>query len=233
MGCSGQPQPLCEVHGVWLVAQHYDGERGKAPPRPSRAPGAGQPIWLGSTLRFIYLPSKFLGQGPGMRRPALVGQKYSRNAPDLSSTSARPQASGGCAGVPWLPRGARPTCRGPHGGSPWAPGPSQLCGQGSGGCLGPFWSHHRGLCALGSPGRWPCPSEPTGADFQAKPRACGRGDSCSHGRARDPFAITPCLLLALPGDAGVTAGTLRHVTAAMPRAFQSPVPALCPRRGEC
>lgn len=128
MGCFGQPQPLREVHGVWLVAQHFDGERGKAPPRPNRAPGAGQPIWLGSTLLFIYLPSKFLGQGPGMRRPALVGQKYSRNAPDLSSTSARPQASGGHAGaprVPWLPRaglcspagtrGARPTCRGAAG----------------------------------------------------------------------------------------------------------------------
>lgn len=53
------------------------------------------------------------------------------------------------------------------------------------GCSGPLGSHHRAPCALGSPGRCLCPLEPTGADFQAKPRASGRGDSCCR---RDPFA---------------------------------------------
>lgn len=67
--------------------------------------GAGQSLWLSSRLLFIYLPVKFLRQGAGMRRPALVGQKYSRNAPD----PARPQAS---VAVP-----AHPTCSHP----PWAP----------------------------------------------------------------------------------------------------------------
>nr|XP_047924018.1 collagen alpha-1(I) chain-like isoform X2 [Anser cygnoides] len=318
------------------------GDRRKAPPCPSRAPGAGQPVWLGSTLLFIYLPSKFLGQGLGMRRPALVGQKYSRNAPDRSSASARPQASGGRAGaprVPWLPAPAfaRPPAPGAHGrraaarlaassllrpasrrgagtwvrvvvghawspnrgvgealgavgwglwdlqcprcassfftcvlcgklsicpffrrgdsagrvapaqgaprvavpsglghgagasspytraarpcgGSPWAPGPSQLCGRDARDPSGLItglrvrWARRGGVRAPWSP-RAPTSKRSHVPPVGAIPAV-----------AVTPLRLTPWLPPALPGDTGVTAGTLRHVTAALPRAFLSPGP---------
>lgn len=115
MGCTGAGQQ----HDV---ARHRGPDK-TTPPCPSVAPGTGRTGWLSSALVFIYLPVKFLWQGPGVRRlgrnipetppttPALrQDHRHSAAVPADPACHARLPATavlvlGGCC-----PHGARPPC---------------------------------------------------------------------------------------------------------------------------
>lgn len=140
--CLGGLLVLWGVQGLswWCGVAGHRGPGETTPPCPSLAPGAGQPGWLSSTLVFIYLPVKFLWQGPGVRRPGrnipetpptalalLWDHRHSAATPADPTCHARPPApwslevavpriQGHCATV-WLGAGSLP-CPTSHRGSP-------------------------------------------------------------------------------------------------------------------